>query len=155
MQLLKLDNLFEGVIIKRPSTFIKSPYVADIRSIEIDEDILGHTPSLGCCGLSDINSSVLIGENKDSKSKPKNKAGLKCTHTVFLSIIKNESREQLIGIHPKLAEQLVESALTKNCLSRLLNIKKYRKETSIYIKNNVDSRFDFTGKSSGESDLRA
>ena len=48
-------------------------------------------------------------------------------------------------MHPKLAEKLVESALTKNCLSILQNIKKYKKETTIRIKDIVDSRFDFGG----------
>ena len=28
--LYKLDNLIEGIVIKRPSKYIKSPYVADI-----------------------------------------------------------------------------------------------------------------------------
>jgi len=145
MLLIKLDNLIEGTILKRPSAFIKSPYVADIQCSNTDEIYLGHTASLGCCGLAEVNSSVLISENKESKTKPKNQAGLKCTHTVFLSVVKHGTNENIIGIHPKLAEQLVESALTKNCLSSLLNIKKFRKETTIFIKDKVDSRFDFTG----------
>ena len=71
---------------------------------------------------------------------------MKCSHTVYLSVVKNIAYDDLIiGIHPKLAEHLTEAALKNNCLSKLKNIKKYRRETSIYIKDKVDSRFDFTG----------
>lgn len=141
--LMKIDNLIEGQVIKRPSKYIKTPYVADIRCD--DEEVLGHTASLGCCGLADVNASVLISLSPESKSKPKNQANMKCSHTVYLSILKNRSNEQVIGIHPKLAETLTEAALTANLLTRLQNIRKYRRETSIYIKDKIDSRFDFTG----------
>jgi len=140
--LFKLDNLIEGQVIKRPSRYIKTPYVADIRCIDTHEEILGHTASLGCCGLADVNASILMAISPESKSKPKNKANMKCTHTVYLSVLQNN---QIIGIHPKLAEHLTESALKGNCLSRLQNIKRYRRETAIYIKDKIDSRFDFTG----------
>ena len=143
--LLKIDNLIEGQIIKRPSKYIKTPYVADI--LYENEEVLGHTASLGCCGLADVNAIVLMTLSPESKikTKPKNQANMKCTHTVYLSVLKNGENEQIIGIHPKLAETLTESALTSNLLSRLQNIKKYRRETAIYIKNKIDSRFDFTG----------
>lgn len=42
---MQVNNLQKTVIIKRPSKVIKSPYVAD------KQEFLGHTPSLGCCGL--------------------------------------------------------------------------------------------------------
>jgi len=88
---------------------------------------------------------VLISLSPESKSKPKNKANMKCSHTVYLSVLRDKDNEQIIGIHPKLAETLTESALTSNLLTKLQNIKKYRRETSIYIKDKIDSRFDFTG----------
>jgi DNA-binding sugar fermentation-stimulating protein len=141
--LMKIDNLIEGQVIKRPSKYIKTPYVADI--VCNDEEVLGHTASLGCCGLADVNATVLISLSPESKSKPKNQANMKCSHTVYLSVLRNKDNEQIIGIHPKLAETLTESALTKNMLTRLQNIRKYRRETAIYIKDKIDSRFDFTG----------
>jgi DNA-binding sugar fermentation-stimulating protein len=146
--LMKLDNLIEGQIIKRPSLYIKSPYVADV-SIDDETKIIAHTASLGCCGLADVNASVLLTiSSNNKKSVPKNKANLRCTHTIYLSILKfNDDccREQIIGIHPKLAETLVENALNKNLLKKLINVRRYKRETSIYIKDKVDSRFDFTG----------
>ncbi len=137
----------EGQVIKRPSKYIKTPYVADIKCSDTLEQVLGHTASLGCCGLVDVNASILMAVSPVPKIKtiPKNKANMKCTHTVYLSILRNNDNEQIIGIHPKLAEKLTETALTNNLLSRLQNIKRYRRETAIYIKDQIDSRFDFTG----------
>ena len=137
----------EGQVIKRPSQYIKTPYVADIKCSDNLEQVLGHTASLGCCGLVDVNASILMAVSPVPKIKtvPKNKANMKCTHTVYLSILRNNDNEQIIGIHPKLAEKLTENALTNNLLSRLQNIKRYRRETAIYIKDQIDSRFDFTG----------
>lgn len=141
--LIKLDNLIEGQVIKRPSKYIKTPYVADI--LCNDEEVLGHTASLGCCGLADVNASVLISLSPNSNSKPKNKANMKCTHTVYLSVLREREYEQIIGIHPKLAETLTEAALNANLLTKLQNIKRYRRETAVYVKDKIDSRFDFTG----------
>jgi len=150
--LLKLDNLIEGQIIKRPSKYIKAPYVADILCVGTHNEILGHTASLGCCGLADKDAIVLMAHSPNSKSKPKNKANLKCSHTVYLSIVSKttnnilpEDNFQIIGIHPKLAERLTESAIYNNCFTLLQNVQKCRRETPIYIKDKVDSRFDFTG----------
>ena len=69
--LLQLNGLVEGQVVKRPSKYIKTPYVADVKCIESDEEVLAHTAALGCCGLADINASVLMTLS-DSKTKPKN-----------------------------------------------------------------------------------
>ena len=148
MLLHQLTNVIEGTVIKRPSKYIKTPYVADIEvninDSNFTEDILGHTPSLGCCGLVDTGATVLLTESCSDKSK--------CSHTVQLSSITNSnnsnnttSKPLIIGVNPKLAEILAESALKNNCLSKLLNIKSYKKETTVYIEGKVDSRFDFSG----------
>lgn len=140
--ILKLE-LVEGYVVKRPSRHVKTPYVADVlvgdqkvydqKVGDQQKEILAHSPSLGCCGLADASAVVLMEAN--------NKAGNKCSHTICLSI----KDTQIIGINPKLAEQLVESALVKNCLSSLRNVKAYARETVIRVEGHVDSRFDFTG----------
>jgi DNA-binding sugar fermentation-stimulating protein len=137
--LLKIDNLVEGTIIKRPSKIIKSPYVADI-SIEKME-ILGHTPALGCCGLADVGASILMAPIPKTKKNDK----IKCEYRVYLSVFKERNNEIIIGIHPKLAENLTEAALKNNYLQSLQNVRNYKRETSIYVEGKVDSRFDFTG----------
>jgi len=144
MLLHKLENLVEGCVVKRPSKYIKTPYVADV-TITNGSEVLGHTPALGCCGLSDVGSRVLLSAKQESKSKPKNQANMKCSHTVYLSIVREREQNIIVGIHPKLAELLTESALKMNLLSKLQNCKSYKKETSIYVPDKVDSRFDFTG----------
>ena len=146
---LKLENLIEGNVVKRPSKFIKTPYVADIIPIGRDKSILGHTASLGCCGLADVGATVLMApvpKNKKTNNKNDNSTDkLKCEYRVYLSIFKERGNEMIIGIHPKLAEDLTENALKNNMLSRLLNVQRYKRETTIYVEGKVDSRFDFSG----------
>ena len=57
----KLDSIYETTIVKRPSAFCKTPYVADIEINGIPA--MAHTPALGCCGLSDKDSQVMVSSN--------------------------------------------------------------------------------------------
>ena len=143
--LLKIDGLVEGVVVKRPSKFIKSPYVADIK-LDTNE-VLGHTTSLGCCGLADTGATIMMAPSVKPKvgKKEGEKKKLSCEYRVYLSVILERDTEIVVGIHPKLAEELVESALKANLLSRLQNIKRYKREVTIYAEGKVDSRFDFAG----------
>jgi DNA-binding sugar fermentation-stimulating protein len=141
--LLKINDLIEGEIIKRPSKSIKTPYVADIK-ITDSKLILGHTASLGCCGLADVGSHILMAPIPKTKKNEKSDK-LHCEYRVYLSIIREKDVETIVGINPKLAEQLTESAIRNNLLSKLQNVKKYKKETTIRADGLVDSRFDFTG----------
>jgi DNA-binding sugar fermentation-stimulating protein len=140
--ILKLNNLIEGEVIKRPSKHIKTPYVADIKVCSTSNMILGHTASLGCCGLADVGASILMAPVPKIH---KNTDKLHCEYRVYLSIIRENNSEIIVGIYPKLAEELTESALKNNLLSKLLNVKKYKRETKICVPGLVDSRFDFTG----------
>ena len=120
--LMKLDNLVEGQVVKRPSKHIKSPYVADVALSEFllseSDMVLAHTAALGCCGLADVNACVLMSRSKNTSNK--------CSHTIYLSKIPDS--DTIVGIHPKLAEKLTENALNSNLLSKLQFIKKYKKE---------------------------
>ena len=145
--LMKIDNLVEGQVVKRPSKVIKSPFVADV--IYDTNEILAHSASLGCCGLADVGASILMTK-QENKNKKQNeiqmeKQNKKCEYRIYLSVKTEKGQEQIIGIYPKLAEQLVENALKNNYLSKLKNIEKYRRETAIFIDGVVDSRFDFSG----------
>ena len=140
--MLKIENLTEGTVIKRPSAYIKTPYVADIIEINEKKTVLGHTASLGCCGLADSGASILMSPVPKSKKK---KDKLSCEYRVYLSIIREKDNEIIVGIYPKLAEELTETALKNNLLSKLQNVRKYKRETSIYVEGKVDSRFDFSG----------
>ena len=143
MFLLKIENLMEGAVVKRPSKIIKTPYVADVIPINNNVEVLAHTASLGCCGLADVGSSILMTpiNNKSNKNDDKPK----CSHRIYLSVLKEREKEIIIGIHPKLAEDLTEAALKNNCLHTLQNVRSYKRECAIYVEGKVDSRFDFTG----------
>jgi DNA-binding sugar fermentation-stimulating protein len=143
--LLQIENLIEGAVVKRPSQFIKTPYVADILPTQTKtkcEPILAHTASLGCCGLVDKNAKILMASISKPKKKLKKES---CEFRVYLAILQERNREIIVGVHPTLAEQLTESALQKNYLSTLQNVKSYQRETTIHVKNKIHSRFDFTG----------
>lgn len=141
--MLEINDLIEGTVYKRPSAYIKTPYVADIVPFGEEETILGHTASLGCCGLADVGATILMAPVPEKNRKNDDK--LHCEYRVYLSVIKERGHETIVGIHPKLAEELVESALNKNLLSSLQNVLTYKRETAIYVAGKVDSRFDFTG----------
>ena len=141
--MLQIDNLIEGSVIKRPSAYIKTPYVADIIPINAINSILGHTASLGCCGLADVGATILMAPVPKTKKKNDNK--LHCEYRVYLSLIREKDNEIIVGIYPKLAEELTESAIKNNLLNILQNVRTYRRETPIYVEGKVDSRFDFTG----------
>jgi DNA-binding sugar fermentation-stimulating protein len=136
--ILNLNNLSEGVIVKRPSKICKTPYVADILH-ENGCEVLGHTASLGCCGLADTGATIMMEQNCESKKKSV------CSYKVQLSIFKERNTEIIIGINPKLAEELVESSIKNNLFKKLKNVQCWKRETKIYVEGKVDSRFDFTG----------
>jgi DNA-binding sugar fermentation-stimulating protein len=118
--LLKIDGLLEGTVIKRPSKHIKTPYVADVILSSTNEEVISHTAALGCCGLADTNATVMLApmpKNKNTKQK--------CSHRIYLSIIQEKNQEIIIGIHPKLAEELAENALKQNLLKKLMNVRAY------------------------------
>ena len=138
---MKIVNLVEGQVMKRPSKMIKSPYVADV--LYEASEILAHSASLGCCGLADAGANILMTKQQtEAQNQEKNK---KCEYRIYLSVKMEKDQEQIIGIYPKLAEQLVENALKNDFLSKLKNIQEYRRETAIFIDGVVDSRFDFSG----------
>lgn len=140
IKLISFENVEEGVVIKRPSASIKSPYVADV--IVDDESLLCHTPSLGCCGLADKDANVFVIK-KDKETK--------CSHSIYFSKYVEEEKESetIICIYPKLSENMVEICLKNNYFSILKNIKRYQREKVVKIEEDgefvVNSRFDFAG----------
>jgi|UniRef100_A0A6C0IPI6 hypothetical protein len=68
MNVLNLSNIITGTVIKRPSAYCKTPYVADVL-LDNNIEILGHSPSLGCCGLADKDASVILSKIDNNKTK--------------------------------------------------------------------------------------
>ena len=142
--LAKLNDLVLVKIVSRPSKLCKTPYVADIE-LPDGSIVQAHCASMGCCGLSEKESYVYASPIKSNCVQSKSKV---CSYKIYLANFCEEKiinkqvfiNKQLIGVDPKLAETLVENALTKNYLKTLCNIKKYRREVKL-----LNSRFDFAG----------
>src|SRR6056300_957435 len=106
--ILKLDNLFYGNIIKRPSSVSKTPYVADVIVENDHSSTCCHTPSLGCCGMADAGSTVLMSKLENQKCISKYRAEL--------SIYSEHHGEVIVGINPKLSETIAEQCLKMNLI---------------------------------------
>ena len=142
--LTKLNDLILVKIVSRPSKLCKTPYVADIE-LHDGSIVQAHCASMGCCGLSEKESYVYASPIKSNTSQTKSKV---CSYKIYMANFCEEKiinsqlyiNKQLIGVDPKLAETLVENALTKNYLKTLTNIKTYKREVKL-----LNSRFDFAG----------
>ena len=144
---MKTEPLIAGQVVQRPSKQIRSPYVADVLC-ENEEVVLAHSAALGCCGLSDKGATVWMTKIEHKKKKATTgETSVHCDYRILFSVICEKGQQQIVGIYPKLAEQLVESALTRNALTVLQNIRCYRRETTIRNDPSAPtrSRFDFTG----------
>ena len=141
--LVDLESVEEGSVVKRPSKQCKTPYVADIR-LENGEEILGHSLSLGCCGLVESNANVLMtnmnANNVDNDDKSALSRKRVCSHRIDLSVYREGDNEVVIGVNPKLGETIAEEALNRNCIANLQNVHSYSREVKI-----MNSRFDFAG----------
>ncbi len=130
--ILELLNTHTTEVVKRPSQFCKTPYVADVRYGEEGETTLAHSPSLGCCGLADKGSKIIVTKVDSSKSK--------CSHRIDLAVLEERGYTFVIGINPKLAETLIHNTLKENKLSFLGHCQNFCREKKI-----LNSRFDFYG----------
>ena len=67
--LYQIEKPVQGLVIKRPSLYCKTPYVADIVLEDDGLEIMGHSPSLGCCGLADKEATVVLSKINGKKTK--------------------------------------------------------------------------------------
>jgi DNA-binding sugar fermentation-stimulating protein len=130
MNLYIIKNPVAGIVTKRPSLYCKTPYVADV--LIDSKEFMGHSPSLGCCGLADKGANVILSRLLTGKTKT--------SHRIELSVQKEGEYTTIVGINPKLGESIAENALNWNCIKDLKDIRSYSRETTI-----LKSRFDFTG----------
>lgn len=130
--LYQIPDPVQGTIVKRPSQHCKTPYMADAIIDSSAQEILAHTPSLGCCGLAEKGSHVIFSKI-DSKTA-------KSSHRAELSIHRDGTHEEIVGINPKLSETIAERCLQYNCIDNLKNVRSYKREVTL-----LNSRFDFVG----------
>lgn len=147
----KLPKLYKTHVIKRPSTSIKSAYVADIIVLNNDTELttLGHTPSLGCCGLVETGCDVYSYNIKEyNEYVGKKHTDTKCSHRIVIATIYDErikdntekqTTEICIGVAPKMAEKITHNLLKHNQLS-FIDVYDFEPEKKV-----LKSRFDFMG----------
>lgn len=128
-----LPPLYKALVISRPSKICKSPYLADLKIFDedgttIEENVMAHSPALGCCGL--ITKDVYVLCTKSTSIKNKSKYIINHTFNEYNSII---------GINPMLANPIIKSMLINNKIDDFQNISGLKSEVTI-----GDSRFDFT-----------
>lgn len=130
MHLLQLQNTLQAYVIKRPSSVSKTPYVADITT-EKNYTTCCHTPSLGCCGMADAGSTIITTPITSKKCISEYRAEL--------SIFSDDKGSTVVGINPKLAEDIAKQCLEKN-LFQHLTVQSFSSQ-----KTYMNSRFDYAG----------
>ncbi len=141
MEVYYLNNIKKATVIKRPSALIKTPYVSDIQLQYDIEPHLGHSLSLGCCGLCDKNAIVYV--TPIANVKP----GIHCDYTVQLS---ETISNTIVGINPRLAEHIVENCIKYKYI--LPEIVTYKREVTVdtnLLGSNDAVRYDFAGTMNG------
>jgi DNA-binding sugar fermentation-stimulating protein len=141
--LYTLPKLYKAKIINRPSKVCKSPYLADITVYDdqeniIEENVMAHSPALGCCGMISSDSWVQVTKSESTKNKSK--------YIIHHVIQKDGS---IVGVNPMLANHIVRSLLLNNKIAQgnsenqhladFENISQLESEHTI-----GESRFDFT-----------
>lgn len=134
-----LPKLYKAQVLSRPSKICKSPYLADVKIFDeenniIEENVMAHSPALGCCGLISKDSVVLCTKSESVKAKSKY-----VIHHVIQKSLDSESKDSVIGVNPMLANPIVKSLLLNNKITEFQNIKDLKAEITV-----EDSRFDYT-----------
>lgn len=95
--------LMGATVLKRPSSSIKSPYVADVR---LDDGliVLCHTPGLGCCGLVEAGRRIYVYEGS---------AGSKTACVTFLAECRDADGVFYNGIHPMISQNAARGLLPR------------------------------------------
>jgi DNA-binding sugar fermentation-stimulating protein len=140
---LQIVGITDGKIINRPSLKLPLDMISDVWLNKENKQVLTHTPSLGCNGLADANTDVLVAYCPNDEIN----TGLEIfTHTVFLSVFKeNDENEQIIAIHPNISMELMESIIEKNLISVLPPVKQFKRYVPMKMEGKVDSCFSFVG----------
>jgi DNA-binding sugar fermentation-stimulating protein len=126
-----LPKLYKALVLARPSKVCKSPYLADVKVFDedgnvIEENVMAHSPALGCCGLISKDAYVMCAKSESLKAKSK-------------YVIHHVVQDSIIGVNPMLANPIVKSLLLQNKIKEFQNIKELKAEITV-----DESRFDFT-----------
>jgi DNA-binding sugar fermentation-stimulating protein len=134
-----LPKLYKCLVLARPSKVCKSPYLADVKVFDeegnvIEENVMAHSPALGCCGLISKDAYVMCTKSESLKAKSKY-----VIHHVVQKSKESLELHSVIGVNPMLANPIVKSLLLKNKIEEFQNISELKAEITV-----DESRFDFT-----------
>jgi len=125
---MNIPGMMKATVINRPSKVVKSPYMADIMLDGSTEEVLCHSPALGCAGLVVGGSTVLV--------TPKQSASAKSKYSLDLVDIGSS----IVGANPNFCNKMVRVALEKGIVKGLPQFEKKEIKSEETIE---ESRFDF------------
>ena len=137
--LYNVSKFHKALVVNRPSKKIKSPYLADIKLFDGDDNLidvehLAHSPTLGCSGLIASNIIVYVIEKGGGDEVGNDKR--KSKYTIFNVAISEP--DIIIGVHPMVANDIFESILKNNIMSEFEGAKNIKREFKV-----LNSRIDF------------
>lgn len=139
-----ISKLYKALVLARPSKVCKSPYLADVKVFDeegnvIEENVMAHSPALGCCGLISKDAYVMCAKSESVKAKSK----YVIHHIVQKSKDSKTECNSIIGVNPMLANPIVKALLLNNKIAMFQNITELKPEVTV-----EESRFDYTFKNS-------
>ena len=147
--ILQVVGITPGRVLCRPSVKNRKENLADVLLLKNSTYILTHAPSYSCTGLANSGCDVYVAPCPPEDNEYEefvNENGDIFTHTIFLADYKETpDNEQIIGINPKVAIELMESVIEKNLISCLPNIKQFKRNVPMFLKDKVNSCFDVVG----------
>jgi DNA-binding sugar fermentation-stimulating protein len=140
-----LPKLYTAIVISHPSKVCKSPYLVDVKVFDddnkvIEENVMAHSPALGCCGMISSGAYVLCSAKASEEAKSKSDK-VKSKYTIHHVIDTSESDGWAIGVNPMLANPIVRALLENNKIELFQDITELKAEVTV-----EESRFDFTFK---------
>jgi DNA-binding sugar fermentation-stimulating protein len=153
--LLQIVGLTQATVIHYPSYTLPEPVVLDLYSSELNDIILGYSPSGDCDGILTPSTEVYVmkslttGAHAHAQDNTSTTPHVQCSHNVFLAIVneiyRQEHHEQIMCVYPKIANEIVENAIEKNYIYILQNVKQLKRHVPIALLDKVNSNFDFCG----------
>ena len=140
----KYQDIIEGIVVKRPSRYVKSPYVADVLIIQQNtiypqNTILCHAPSLGCNGMVNSGARVMLEKIYDGNESKK------CVY----KIIYVKLDEIIVGTNPYISNKLVFDMISNNMIPNLTNLNSLKAEKKV-----GNSRFDIYGEKTINNEIQ-
>lgn len=144
--LYNVSKFYKAIVINRPSKKIKSPYLADIKLFDSDNNLidvehLAHSPTLGCNGLIAPNVIVYVIEKGGGDEVGNDKR--KSKYTIFNVAINNP--DIIIGVHPMVANDIFENILKNNIMSEFEGAKNIKREFKV-LNSRIDFKFEMSDK---------